>query len=241
MLLADRHTEATTTGRPAGARPSGWGRSVALSAVPMGLLLLVTFAVATANGVDFNRLAGDANSVSGLPFYTGVVSSLGIALWTAAGTAALLAVWVARTAEPALRRLLAVLGGLSLWLGVDDLLMVHEGRLRELVGVHERPVFLAYGLLVAGLLLAQRRVVLTRTAWPVLGVALALLAASVVYDSLFEGQLLTLPVSRSTAVFIEESAKQLGIAVWLAYVLGLSRQVLRATAADPEAGGPTGA
>lgn len=142
--------------------------------------------------------------------YYGLVSNLGIMLWTTAAAtclfAALLLVNIGRRgAEPVF---LAAAGLFTGWLALDDFFMIHEDVL-PLFGVPQPLTYAGYaGAAALYLLLSWRQILRFRPL--LMAMAMALLGASVAIDVLVH--------SESTLhVFMEDGAKFLGILAWTAF------------------------
>lgn len=158
--------------------------------------------------------------------YYGLVSNLGIMVWTTAAavclfTALLLITLGRRGAEPLF---LATAGLFTGWLALDDLFMIHEDVL-PLFGVPQPLTYAAYaGAAALYLLLSWRQILRFRPC--LMGLAMALLGASVAIDVLVH--------SESTMhVFIEDGAKFLGILAWTAFHVTAALDLAAAAALQP--------
>ena len=113
---------------------------------PTLALLAVVAVTARAVGIDPGVFLRDPAHIAHVPFYTGIVSNLGIAVWCAGAVMALFAAAALpkiqnRSEE---RRFLLWSGVLTLYLMMDDLAMLHDDVFRVLFHVYEQVVFLAY-------------------------------------------------------------------------------------------------
>jgi hypothetical protein len=153
----------------------------------------------------------------------GALSNLGVILWAAAASVALLAATVLRDpADARLRAYLLSVGLLTAWLLLDDLYMLHERLLPDVLGVPQPLVYAVYALLVAAVWFRFRPEI-AATSWRLLVLALACFAFSIASD---QG-----PGSWhrwSWLAFIEDGAKLVGIASWLAYLGSTVAAALRA-------------
>lgn len=167
-------------------------------------------------GVPWYVLMGDPASVTGKPFYLGFVSNVGIVAWSAIATVFLFRHHQERAARgPAdWRRFLLWSGLFAALLGFDDLFLLHEQVLPDYLSIAQPFVVGAYAIACLAYLLGFAGQI-ARTAYPVLVVALALLAASVALDQLHDRWELYLPGSG----FLEDALKLLGIGTWLSYAL----------------------
>lgn len=159
----------------------------------------------------FEEPAGTAH----LPAYAGLFSYLGAALWIGPGS---IAVFVGRF-NPAL----AQLGWFSIYLGLDDLLMIHDRWLPRLIPsylVEAQPfLFLVYALVLAHLLHANRPLFAAKEA-SLLVLALTLLGGSALLDALAEWGIFSAPV------ILEDGLKFVGLVPWASCLTSLSRKLL---------------
>ncbi len=158
--------------------------------------------------VPTDRLFLDPATLSGQPWYTGLLHELGILGWTVAATAAAAGAWVASLTD---RRgsmwFLASGSLLTLVLLGDEVIGFHAGigpRLGFPKGVTIGAILLGSALWF----IANWREI-RRTRWLTLGVSLAALAASVVLD--YERR------QTSFHVFFEDAPKLFGIVGWATY------------------------
>lgn len=151
---------------------------------------------------------------AGLPAYAGIFSNLGALLWVGAGSVALFA---GRS-----NLSVAHLGVFSIYLGLDDLLMIHDRWLPNLIPGYlieaQSFLFLVYALVLAYLLKAARSLLGTEELL-LLSLALALLGGSALLDGLDEWGL-----AQAGAV-VEDSLKFLGLIPWSAFLFSLSKTV----------------
>lgn len=155
---------------------------------------------------------------------TGAISNLGVLLWWTAATVSLFVAFVARRALPAgeAARFLLWTGLLTAYLAIDDLFMVHDGLVRLHTPIPQ-PVVLALVAVAAAAVFWRFRRFVESTPWPLLVIALAMLATSLLVDTAasFGGYfgLWTMP---TIEIFIEDTFKWIGIVVWAAYFVLVS-------------------
>lgn len=147
--------------------------------------------------------------------FAGLVSYIGIFATFSTGAICLFAASNARDGAP----LLGAVGGFSLLIAADDLLMLHEEVFPEWVGIQEHLVLFVYLLIAAGIAV-RFRATLFGEPTAGLGFAVALLGASVVLDALTE-------YSRAE-VIIEDGLKFLGLMAWAVYWINRSNLAVRA-------------
>jgi hypothetical protein len=154
-------------------------------------------------GNDVAHLYRDAASITGAPSYLGAFSFMGEGLLVAA--AALAAFAVVCGAKD--RGLFAAGALLSLVIAVDDLFMLHEREIPGRFGISENSVLVFYAV-VGAVLLA---VMSWRWGWSrmtLFGISMGFFASSLAVDML-DGLAVEL-------IWIEDTAKLCGMAVWCA-------------------------
>ncbi len=155
------------------------------------------------------RLLLDPAAVAGLPWYTGLISNLGVILWAVATVSAMSAARIARLGNRhGAAAYLTQGGGLSVLLLFDDLFQLHSAVLPELIGTPKSFVLLVYLTALAGWMLTNVEQV-RRTRWMLLAASALALAVSIVIDQFAPGQ--------TWSLIAEDSAKFLGIIAWALY------------------------
>lgn len=144
--------------------------------------------------VSVYRLISDPAPFVGMPWYFGSLSHAGVLLWT---VSAAICVFASRLlwdsvdkGRRRLSRLLAILGGGSTWLALDDLLMIHEQLGRLMFGQESRHygealVFGAYAMFLLGCFVWYRDIV-AQTEVVLLFGALISLTVSVAIDTVLQ-------------------------------------------------------
>lgn len=209
-------------------------RLLGLTAMLGGVLVLVlavaAFALAElgrATGFEITDLLRDPNAVSGAPAWTGVVSTIGVLLWSGTAAILLFAMVLLRGGGAPEMRLIRFAAALTLVFALDDALMLHEEVLPAL-GIWEKVVYLAYA--VFGIMTLVR-------AWTLLhqGVglffllALSLLAGSMVVDAVPHA-LLTAADLVTPAAILEDLLKLAGISLWAAFFFVFASRTCRGVA-----------
>lgn len=164
---------------------------------------LATYGFAVFKGASFGELSRDPTTVLNGPFYLGYYSNLGMLVWAAAATTALLGQHLLRRVghvEPA--RLLLVAGLITVAIMVDDLFLLHDAIYREL-GIPQSAPFIAYGLAIAAFSWRFRHR---------LGAGLLLIIAAV--SCLGLSAVLDTLLHLQQPYLIEDGAKALGLALW---------------------------
>ena len=186
------------------------------------LLLAIVLAVAVTSDTDPSRFTRDPAVLLDASPTLGLVSYVGILLWTAAAAIALFAAALLRKRGAAREQwtFLGAAGLLTSWLMLDDLFLFHEWLFPVVLGVRQRLLFAGYLLVMAAFLVRFRRIIL-RTSPLLLAMPLGLFAISVAFDLLPEAWF------RSGYVYLwEDAAKLLGIAGWFAYWANASARLV---------------
>lgn len=166
--------------------------------------------------IPVGDLTRDPTAVARVPFYTGFLSQLGIFLW--AGAAFVCFIPVAVLSHHPLRQFLLVSGLVTLMLGVDDVFLLHESAL-PMAGIPEKVVLAFYVCLMTVYVAWFYRIILDTT-YVLLAIALACFGLSILIDLLN-------PRSGYLEFLLEDGAKLVGIASWLAYYLHVAISALR--------------
>ena len=181
--------------------------TVVRTLLPAAVLYLVALLWSGAEGISAELVLRDLAQSCDAPLGQGFLSSVGYLLWMAAAAIALFAASTRQIQGPVAYRQFAYCGGgFSLWLCLDDMFLVHDRYLGEAF------LYITYAFFT-GLLLFKFRGPLQRFAGDTFLLAVVLLGASVLTDAL-QG---VLPFSYKTVQIVEEGAKFLGIAAWLAF------------------------
>lgn len=192
----------------------------ALAAVGLGLLPLL--AVVLASVVADIRLSDatrDAIDVTGASIYVGALSNLGVVLWVVTAACCLFAAAILRSSNSSSTdiRFLAATGLVTAIAAVDDLFLLHERVLTQFLGVPDATyVVLWLGIGIAYLVVAGGS--LRRHASPAMIAAISLFAVSVSID-------IFAPFTDQWT-FIEDSAKYLGIVLWMLFAVPLSFRIV---------------
>ncbi|WP_238750462.1 hypothetical protein [Neolewinella maritima] len=178
-----------------------------------------TFLIAEVNDLSAGTFTRDPLAISSLPWYTGYLSQLTAMCWAGTSSIALFAGTVSKRlgrVSPS-SDLLIYLGAFALLMGLDDVLMLHEG-LAKTVGIPEEVFYLTYAGLSAGCWWLYRGV-LEHTPYLLLLVTLACFALSVLDD--------VVGVPLVDPFLFEDGFKFMGVISWLAYHYRLGLLCLR--------------
>lgn len=172
--------------------------------------LALSLFVASKADVPLNDLTRDAAAVSGSPWYTGSLSTLGVLTWAASGSIALLVGGI--RSAPGLRWF----GALTIALALDDALMLHEAALPELAGgAAEGVLFALYGLAALVGVYRERRSLRTPG------------SSLVLVGGLFLASSIAIDVTEITKViYVEDSFKLVGQLAWSGGLIARSQHEL---------------
>lgn len=191
-------------------------RSYNLTAASVGVMSIGLVAmIALQTHVPAGRLTRDPAVIANHPIYYGILSNLGILLWSASATACLLGgtvVNILKERAEAANFLLAF-GGLSFILCLDDLFLLHEDVLPKMLNFPESATFLAYAVAVSVILLRFRKLLL-KTQPALFGLALLLFALSIFSDLMFS----FVGFEGGIAYAIEDGFKFIAIFAWCTYL-----------------------
>lgn len=181
----------------------------ALATVALGALIM---------DIPVGMSTRDMAAIAGVHPLTGVISNVGILLWsTAASICVFAALATRRLGVTADSGFLLASGALTTVLLLDDLFMFHEQLAPDYLGITELVVVAVYIALTAVYGIYYRAIIL-RTEFLLLGSALIFFTISVIADLL---------ESRGWSyLIIEDGAKLLGIANWCCYYFRSSLQLL---------------
>lgn len=192
--------------------------------LPILILLGVTKLFSATTSIPLRRLMLDPTEVMQVPFYTGIMANLGILLWAAAASICMfIAIFLAQLVGKAWRDFFLVSGLLTLLLLLDDLLRLHDEILPVYLGIKGDFLGIVYVLLIVLYLLRFRTLIL-QYPYTFLVLALGLFGVSVAIDVAPTGLKDLFPVA--DVIFVEDGAKLLGIANWIAYFAHLSASIL---------------
>jgi len=161
-------------------------------------------------GIPISMLTKDALGYLHAPVYTGILSNVGIMLWSATAAISLFAAihLHLHQGKPTAKRFLFFSAMLTLFLAIDDGLMLHETILPDYLHLPEIAIYLFYAVIVGSYLTCYFRHML-ETDYLLFILALLALGSSVAMDvTLFNSDKET---------FFEDVAKFFGIVFWLAY------------------------
>lgn len=163
-------------------------------------------ALALAHGLENAYTLRDPAAITGARWFIGIQSTVGGMLWVAAGAVCLFGGGFLRRAS-AMRReagFLVAAGVFSLWLGLDDLFMLHD-ELLPLIGIPEAVPYTLYLALCGICTVRFWRVILRANVLLLVGAGVGL-GTSLLIDQFFDSH------------FFEDGTKFYGIVFWAAYL-----------------------
>lgn len=215
-----------------------------------GLALLYGFgaAVVAVVGVLGSRVPGGigmvmrdpAQALDG-PFYTGLISNLGVLFWCTAAAVCLFS-WMVlrRRGGPAdWSYFFGFAGVVTAILLLDDLFLIHDEVVpkwlfprRGVLHLNEKVVLGVYALVAASFVWKCRETILRKTDWGLLALTVGLLALSVISERSFTKAFIPTKELRTLA---EDGFKLLGIIGWCHYFV---RTAVGVVAGSGDLGGP---
>lgn len=196
--------------------------------------------------VEVTEMFEDPVAFAGLPLYIGVFTYLSATALIVAGSLLIFAAWAARQLAGGMKIFVIVMGVLLLWLGLDDVFMIHEWVGLQLARWMESDepgydrqwlesyVFVAYAIAWVGVVIAFARQIL-RTPWILLVLTFTAFGISVILDiSEFIPFLpdATTRKQRLVTEVAEDLAKLGGTGFALAYALHVARGAVQGLFAD---------
>jgi hypothetical protein len=194
--------------------------------VYLGIAYAYVFAV----GYTPRVLWSDPARVTGWPWFLGLVAATGIVLWAVTATTTLLA--AAFTPDLKARAALRWLGGVTLFMMVDDQIQLHEDILPR-AGIPEQITFLVYAAVIGVVGLRYLSFYLKGPNAPALVIGAFLLAVSIVLDQF--------PWAVPGRANAENTAKLLGLAAFAVYGIRTALSAGRASADGPRTSGAASA
>lgn len=192
-------------------RARSWLATLVALYLPALVFLAVVVMVCVSYEIDPGFLLRDPTATMDASPYTGMVSSLGILLWSASTTLFLFgaaAVW--RSKNNGFAGFLLYFGLLSLLLTLDDLFLIHEELVYHQLDLSEKLMSGIYAILtLVGAWIFRKQV--RKTDYRLLLVAVSFLALSAIIDKY---------LSQSPSewrIMFEDGFKFLGIVGWLGY------------------------
>ncbi len=180
------------------------------------------------NGIGVGRFTHDIHHLSGLPYYTGIISNTGIVIWTSASAICLFTYLLLKRSGKTGISVSFILNGfwLTTLLMLDDLIMLHEYVIPGYFGIHEVFFFILYGFLAFRFLYLHKNFILL-TNFIYLLAAFAGLGFSLFID--------LVPFYIPARLVFEDVPKFIGICFWLVYFAdsGLNLLAPKKALSDP--------
>lgn len=179
-----------------------------------GSLTALMLIVRYLSPIPIRHLTRDPLVLAEKPFYFGFLSNIGILLWCFSAAICLFSSLLLFIAQDKRESILffAVFGMLSLWLMLDDLLMIHEVLDETLHLIPEKVTFAVYGASILASLCRFRKTLLRTQPW-LLGLSLFFFAISMGLDVIVPKDWVT----GENEYLLEDGFKLLAIFVWSAY------------------------
>ncbi len=194
-----------------------------LIALALGCLLIICcYFVAIKYEIPFIELTADPATIHSAHPFTGIISNLGIVLWTIAMSVSLLSGAILTTAGNTKKgKFLILIGMMTAILMLDDLFMMHD----YLFVDFEIVFYLIYAVFVAVLFIKYYRLILKNN-YSFLVAAVIFLGLSVVLDITMENS--------GIQYLFEDGLKFLGILSWTLFLINTSYTMLRESTSSPD-------
>ncbi len=184
------------------------------------IVIIGVYLVSVIKKVSPDFMTTDPLQTANFPWYTGLLSNLGVILWSISlGCSFLGAILLSNDSK--IGRFLIVTGIITAVLVTDDMFRLHDSFLRSRFHIPEFLSFFTYGLLIAIYLFSFYRIILSDVSFLLLAGALLFFGISIVFN-------MVIPYS-SVEAFLKDSMKFIGIAMWLTYnfvfVVRMSKQM----------------
>ena len=174
-------------------------------------LLLVVLINVTAD-IPFSRLTRDPISLAGLNPLFGIVSNVGVLVWSVAMAVCFFsAALLAKGKDTESARFLFFSGVLSFFLLIDDFFVIHES-MRDYFGIPEDAAYVFYLVYLIFYFIAFRKLILNQNV-ALLVLALGFLGSSATIDIFQKLIRYEIPAY----FLVEDGLKLLGIASWAGY------------------------
>jgi hypothetical protein len=184
------------------------------------LLLFITIGLISrlTTGLTVSYFTRDVTAAGEVPFYAGMVSQLGVILWSATAAICLFTALVLRyqNQNPTAQRFLFQAGTLTAVLLFDDVYLVHDSVFPEYLHISEKYVFVLYFIWCLVFLLLNLPEILS-SEFLILGVALVMFGVSVFFDGARLYKYEQLGITRNISTFLEDVPKFFAGATWLFY------------------------
>jgi hypothetical protein len=173
--------------------------------------------------VPLDQMTRDPASIAGIHPFAGILSSLGVLLWSSAAAVCLFSSVVVR-AQPRSSgaRFLLYSGLVTVGLLLDDFFLFHDFLAPQQLGLREKFVYALWIGAALAYLYAFRRDIL-QTEYTVLGLALVFFTISVAADVVGQRWLTQLGDWEN---LLEDGMKFLGVSAWCSYYVRTSYQLV---------------
>jgi hypothetical protein len=182
--------------------------------VGIWLFFGIIIALFATNGIKMAHISRDPAHLADFPIYYGLLSNIGILIWTAGASVALFSSFLLSAGKG--RSLLRWAGILTLILTVDDFFLLHDAVFPGVLHIDGLYLYLFYLLAFPLFFLLHLRFILEQTEYKILALGLFLLGTSVLMDlELLPG-----------GIDVEDSFKIAGMATFAYYWILSSFQLL---------------
>ena len=171
--------------------------------------------------IDFGLITRDPNQLAGFHPFIGILSQIGIIMWSSTASLCFLAyVFAKNSADKNFRRFLFFSAFLTAWLLLDDIFIIHEILGPEYFHIKQNYFYGIYFFVTLVYLLSFLRVIL-RTEFVLLIIAFIYFGLSIILDYVSS------KMDYEINTLIEDAFKFFGIMMWFLYFLRLCIKVAR--------------
>jgi hypothetical protein len=191
---------------------------VLFALLPASAFLAAMVLISRYTAIPIADLTRDPASIMGVPFYSGAVSQIGVAIWAMTVAICLFSAALVSQKSSQAKVFLLASGAVTGMLLVDDMFLVHEGVARRLFNISDRPVYAAYLIVLLSYLVLFRQSILRSDFLPLV-LSFLFFAASLVVDVKL--------VKVEEQYLYEDGLKFVGLVLWAAYFARLASQLVR--------------
>lgn len=189
-----------------------FGKTFLTILAPIIVVLLGTFFFCLYSHVPFSRLTRDVLAMVRLPVYFGLISNIGMILWSFSASICFFSFYFFKNKAADTASFFFIGGILTLFVLFDDFFLFHEEVFPNLLGIGEIYFFVAYAAISLFFLGYNFSTIIT-TNYLYLLLAYFFLSGSIFFDLIGEFTRIRIPEPH----LFEDGFKFLGIVTWLIY------------------------
>ncbi len=180
-------------------------------------VIIVLILIQFQNIVPYNELTKDRASLIGIKLYWGLLSNIGILIWTATAAICLFSYFLLKKEDGNKFRTFFLFAGIfSLILAIDDFFFFHDIIFPQMLGIYEELVFLVYFLITVIFLVRFKDIIIKKTDNIFLLFAIIFFVSSLIVDIATHNSF-TKHFTFDLHHMLEDGPKLLGIMSWFIY------------------------